>query len=118
MCKTGWISSHHHLLEFVEVHGTAAVLVHLLNDVVKVVLRQGVVNLAQNILQHVVCDETLTLEKKDLCFLSPFLTLHLFVVNPESLLEFLLHLLLIVLNHEFGRNLKIQKIRIYKRFSF
>ena len=63
MCKTGWISSHHHLLEFVEVHGPAAVLVDLLDDVVKVVLRQGVVNLAQNILQHVVCDETLTLEK-------------------------------------------------------
>ena len=72
MCKTGWISSHHHLLEFFEVHGPAAVLVHLLDDVVKVVLRQGVVNLAQNILQHVVCDETLTLEKRIYVFFLLF----------------------------------------------
>ena len=43
-------------------------------------------------------------------FFLLFLTFHLFVVNPESLLEFLLHLLLIVLNHEFGGDLKTQDI--------
>ena len=58
----GWISSHHHLLELVKVHRPAAVLVHLLNDVIKVVLRQGVVNLPQDVLQHIVGDETLALE--------------------------------------------------------
>ena len=50
-------------MELVKVHRPAAVLVHLLNDVVKVVLRQGVVNLAQDILQHIVCYESLTLKK-------------------------------------------------------
>ena len=43
--------SHHHLLELVKVEGAASVLVHLLNDVVQVALRQGAVDLAQDLFQ-------------------------------------------------------------------
>ena len=39
-----------------------------------------------------------------------FFEVHLFVVNPESFFQLLLHLLLVVLNHELGRHLEIQDI--------
>ena len=55
------ILSHHHFLELIEVHGAATVLVNLLDDVVEVVLCQRVVDLAQDVLQHVVRDEPLAL---------------------------------------------------------
>ena len=116
-CAIGRVSSHHHLLELVEVHRPAAVLVHLLDDVVKVVLRQGVVDFAQDVLQHIVCDETLTLKKlwvgvqkigdcQKGIFRIVFKVFHLFVVDPERFFQLLLHLLLVVLDHELGRHLK------------
>ena len=58
------ILSHHHFLELIEVHGAATVLVNLLDDVVEVVLCQRVVDLAQDVLQHVVRDEPLALWQK------------------------------------------------------
>ena len=58
------VLSHHHFLELIEVHGAAAVLVHLLDDVVEVLLCQRVVDLAQDVLQHVVRDEPLALWQK------------------------------------------------------
>ena len=104
---------HHHLLELVEVHGPRPILVHLLHDVVEVLLSQGAVNLPQDVFQHIICDESLALKKRTLkhlfCqFLSPLpdKPTDLFVVNPESLLQFLLHLFLIVLYHELCCNLR------------
>ncbi len=43
----------HHGHELVKVHGAAVVLVDLLDDLVEVVLAQGGVDLAENLLQHV-----------------------------------------------------------------
>ena len=61
--------AHHHLLELVKVHGARAVLIDLLHDVIKILLRQGVVDLAQNVLQDVVCDEPFTLEELSMLIL-------------------------------------------------
>ena len=83
-------SSHHHLLELIKVHGAWAILVHLLNDVIQVILCQGRVDLSEDLLQHLIGDEPLPL----------------LVVDPEGLLKLLLHLLLIILNHKLGGNLQ------------
>ena len=39
-------------------------------------------------------------------FVFRFWSVHLFVVDPESFFQLLLHLLLVVLDHEFGGHLK------------
>ena len=77
-------------MELVKVHGSGAVLVHLLDDVVQVVLCQGGVNLPEDLLKHLVGDEALAL----------------LVVDPERVLQLSLHRLHVgVLDQEGGAEL-------------
>merc|ERR1739845_242053 len=76
----------HHVHEFVKVEGSGAVLIHLIDDTFDVFFRKPVVQLPQDLLEHLGGDVSVAL----------------LVVYSESFLELFLQGFFIFLNKEFG----------------
>merc|ERR1711994_285503 len=81
---------HHHFTELVEIHGAGSILVQFLNDSFELLISQGSKQFTNQGPQGLGCDEALAL----------------LVVDPEGVLQFLLHRLHVrVLDQEGGTQL-------------
>ena len=84
------LASHHHFTEFIKVHGSRAILIKFLNDSIQFLISEGSEQFPDQRSQGVIGDEALAL----------------LVVDPECVLELLLHGLKVwVLDQEGGAQL-------------
>merc|ERR1711934_1217474 len=80
------LTSHHHLAEFIKVHGSGAVFIELINDSIQLLVSEGGEQLSDQGSQGLVGDEALVV----------------LVVKPESVLELSLHGLNVRVLHQEG----------------
>ena len=53
------LTGHHHLAEFIKVHGSGAILIELINDAIKLLVSQGGEQLSDQASEGLVGDEAL-----------------------------------------------------------
>jgi len=80
------LTGHHHLAEFIKVHGSGAIFIELINDAIKLLVSEGGEQLSDQASEGLVGDEALVV----------------LVVQPESVLKLPLHGLDVRILHQEG----------------